>query len=64
MGRIKNEEIKRLASELMEKSKDSFGDNFEHNKMALEQMNVTSSKRIRNKVAGYITRKIRQEKKE
>lgn len=59
MGRIKSTLIKRTARKLMEES-DLFSDKFEENKKTLG--NSMPSKRIRNMVAGYVTRLKRQEK--
>ncbi|MDP2947386.1 MAG: 30S ribosomal protein S17e [Nanoarchaeota archaeon] len=55
MGRIKSKLIKRTGKQLVEKMPDSFGKTFEENKRALGNT-IIDSKRIRNRVAGYITR--------
>jgi len=54
MGRIKSKLIKRTTRQLIENSDESFGKTFEDNKKALGS-NLTS-KKMRNKIAGYITR--------
>lgn len=54
MGRIKTTLIKRTTKQILEGSPDSFSKNFEENKKALG--NVLPSKRMRNSIAGYITR--------
>jgi len=54
MGRIKTALIKRTAKQLLESSPELFGTDFEHNKAALR--NIISAKRMRNSIAGYITR--------
>ena len=54
MGRIKSTLIKRTSRRLIENSDESFGKTFEENKKALG--NILSSKKIRNKIAGYIAR--------
>jgi small subunit ribosomal protein S17e len=54
MGRIKSTLIKRTARQLVEKSPESFSSDFEQNKKALG--NTMPSKRLRNRIAGYISR--------
>lgn len=54
MGRIKSTLIKRTAEQLMEQMPDIFAADFEKNKKILT--NVLPSKKIRNMVAGYISR--------
>jgi len=54
MGRIKSTLIKRTAEQLLERTSDAFSHSFEENKKILG--NLMPSKRIRNRVAGYITR--------
>ena len=60
MGKIKSKLIKRTARQLIEKSEDSFDEDFEKNKKALG--NSLNSKKTRNKIAGYLTR-IKKNKK-
>ena len=54
MGRIKSALIKRTAKKLIE-DKGIFTTDFEKNKIILNR--DMPSKRLRNKIAGYITRK-------
>ena len=54
MGRIKSTLIKRTSKQLIEKSDESFGKTFEENKKAIGS--TLSSKKMRNKIAGYIAR--------
>tara|TARA_Y100000310_G_C20609004_1_gene777008 strand:+ start:98 stop:349 length:252 start_codon:yes stop_codon:yes gene_type:complete len=61
MGRIKTTLVKRTARQLVEKTPESFGKEFEKNKKALGH--VLPSKRMRNMVAGYVTRINRNTKK-
>ena len=63
MGRIKTKPIKRVTNELYKKYKDRFTSNFNDNKKIVEEVLATDSKKIRNVVAGYITR-LNQEKAE
>ncbi len=53
MGRIKSTLIKRTARKLLEES-NSFSDNFKKNKQLIGK--TMPSKKLRNKIAGYITR--------
>ena len=54
MGRIKSTLVKRTSKQLLKKSDESFGKTFEENKKALG--NTLSSKKMRNKIAGYVAR--------
>jgi len=54
MGRIKSTLIKRTSRKLIESSNESFGKTFEENKKALGS--ILPSKKMRNKIAGYIAR--------
>jgi len=58
MGRIKSKLVKRTGHLLL-KQENKFTEKFEQNKFLLR--NLTPSKKIRNKVAGYIAR-LRKEK--
>ena len=60
MGKIRTTMIKRLAKELVEKYPGKFTIVFEENKQQLKNIGIFQSKRIRNRVAGYIVRIIRQ----
>ena len=53
MGRIKSKLVKRTGRNLL-KEENKFNDNFEDNKKLLKDL--TPSKKIKNQVAGYITR--------
>ena len=55
---IKPSYIKTLGNELVAKQRDNFSNNFEENKQQLGTSAVVGSKRVRNRIAGYITRKI------
>ncbi len=56
MGRIKTTMIKNLGTKLLKKYPDKFTSDFEHNKIVLKDLGIIDSKKIRNKVAGYIVR--------
>jgi small subunit ribosomal protein S17e len=55
---IKPSYIKTLGNELVAKQRTNFSNNFEDNKQQLDKSAVIGSKRVRNRIAGYITRKI------
>ncbi|MCF3652571.1 MAG: 30S ribosomal protein S17e [Aigarchaeota archaeon] len=62
MGRVKIRKIKVLAKEVIEKFPDKVSADFELNKLLVSQVLIGQvSKKIRNKVAGYITRLVRRE---
>ena len=56
MGRIKTTLIKRNAKELMKLYGDKFSTIFEENKKKVEELVDVKSKKLRNIMAGYITR--------
>ena len=55
MGKVKTEQIKRVANELMERFPDKFTNNFDDNKRAVNELTQGTTTRIRNQIAGYIT---------
>lgn len=59
MGRIKSMAIKRVSRELIETNPGFFSDNFEKNKVLLS--GLFKLKKMRNSIAGYITRIIKKE---
>jgi len=60
MGRVKSTAIKRLGDELIQKYPDRFSTDFETNKEVLKEIKNIRSKKIRNILAGYITKKMVQ----
>ncbi|MEM0230578.1 MAG: 30S ribosomal protein S17e [Candidatus Woesearchaeota archaeon] len=57
MGRIKTNMIKRVSRELIEKHRSELTTDFEKNKKVVaEKLNFVPSKRVRNIIAGYVTR--------
>jgi small subunit ribosomal protein S17e len=63
MGRIKTVAIKSLGNELIKEHGSKFSADFEKNKEALNEVKEIKSKRVRNILAGYITRKMQSIKK-
>jgi small subunit ribosomal protein S17e len=60
MGKIRTRMIKRIAFRLLELYPDQFTTDFEKNKKILEEKfsSIMYSKKIRNKIAGYITSRV------
>ena len=56
MGRIKTTLVKRLTLKLFNTHRDSIKKDFEQNKKVVEELTNVESKKIRNIVAGYLTR--------
>ncbi len=56
LGNVKPAFIKRIALELMQRFPDEFTDDFEKNKMLVQELTTIATKNMRNRVAGYITR--------
>lgn len=63
MGRIKTRPMKALSLELLENYKDSFSTDYEENKLRVMELTDVKSKKLRNIIAGYITRMIKAEAK-
>jgi small subunit ribosomal protein S17e len=58
LGKVKTEHIKRLAKELLLRFPDKFSSNFDANKHAVDVLTQGATTKVRNQVAGYITRTI------
>ena len=56
MGKVKTEQIKRVGKELMARFPDKFSSNFEDNKHAVSALTQGATTKVRNQIAGYITR--------
>jgi small subunit ribosomal protein S17e len=56
MGKVKTEMIKRLAKELITRFPEKFSTSFEDNKHGVSELTKGATTRVRNQVAGYITR--------
>ncbi|PSP86570.1 30S ribosomal protein S17e [Halobacteriales archaeon QS_1_68_17] len=54
---IKPAYVKKTAKALMERYPDAFGPDFERNKELVAELTNVESKGVRNRIAGYITRK-------
>ena len=64
MGRIKTKLTKRVTHELVEKHRNKLSDNFEENKKVVNENTNVSSKKLRNIIAGYAARLVKQEQQE
>ncbi len=64
MGNITQQYIARVAVELLEKHPDDFTLDFQNNKKMVSEYCTVDSKNVRNKIAGYISRKVKQKRKE
>jgi small subunit ribosomal protein S17e len=60
---IKPSYIKNLGTELLARQRDYFSTSFDENKQQLAKSTVIGSKRVRNRIAGFITRKINAKKR-
>lgn len=60
MGRIKGTLIKRTTKELLKKNPGAFSEDFEHNKKEVGK--YVEQKKIRNSIAGYISRLVKKSK--
>jgi len=60
MGRIKTVLIKRIGRELVEKHPDKFKSDFNYNKPVVGRFLGSTSKKMRNIIAGYVTRLARR----
>lgn len=56
MGKVKTEHIKHLAKELITRFPDKFSTSFDDNKHMVSELTENITTRVRNQVAGYITR--------
>lgn len=61
MGRIKTKLVKRKVKELIGAHGDEFTEDFEENKKLAEKFMEFPSQKIRNIIAGYVTRLKRKE---
>jgi small subunit ribosomal protein S17e len=60
MGRIKQTYLKRVAKNLMAAHPGEFSADFDNNKVKVGELTTVQSKSIRNKIAGYLSRVMKQ----
>ena len=53
---MRPEHVKRIARELIERYPDRFTADFENNKKGVQSLTTVSSVKLRNRIAGYVTR--------
>ena len=56
MGKVRTETVKRAARELIERFPEKFTNEYEANKAAVNEVMKAPSKKLRNRIAGYVTR--------
>jgi len=54
---IKPAYIKKTANQLLERYPEAFSTDFEHNKESVAVLTNVQSKNVRNRIAGYVSRK-------
>ena len=55
MGKVRIEMVKRISRELVNRYDRSLTTDFEQNKQFLNEIGLDVSKKLRNKIAGYVT---------
>ncbi len=61
MGKVRTEMVKRISLELLDRYEKSFSTEFEQNKQFLNEIELDVTKKLRNRIAGYITRLVKIE---
>lgn len=56
LGKVRPEHVKKIARELVERYREKFSTDFQTNKKVLGSLAQISSAKLRNRIAGYITR--------
>lgn len=56
MGSVRTEQIKRMAKELIRRYPEKFSSDFEKNKHSVNNLVTGGTPKVRNQIAGYITR--------
>ncbi|HIP65347.1 MAG TPA: 30S ribosomal protein S17e [Pyrodictium sp.] len=59
MGKVRPGLVKRTARKLLEMYPDLFTEDFEHNKRVVSMLLEVESKKLRNQIAGYVTRLVK-----
>jgi len=63
LGKVRTETIKRIAKNLLERHPDKFTVDYEANKRVIDQIVDSRSKRLRNRISGYLTGLKKMEKR-
>jgi len=61
LGNVRTDQIKRTAKELIKRFPSKFSNNFEENKHLVGLLTQGTTIKIRNQIAGYITRRLAEE---
>jgi small subunit ribosomal protein S17e len=56
LGNVRTEQIKRVAKELIRRFPNKFSNNFDDNKRVVDTLVQGTTTKVRNQIAGYITR--------
>ena len=64
LGKVRTALVKRTAKKLLAAYPDYFSDDFEHNKKVVRAIVDIPSKKVKNQIAGYITRLVKIYKKQ
>jgi len=63
LGKVRPEKVKKIARELVKRHPTEFTTDFENNKKLLQSLATIYSTKLRNLIAGYITRLVAISKK-
>ena len=55
---IKPDYVKKTGNILLERYPEAFSEDFEQNKESVRELTTIDSKGVRNRIAGYVTRKV------
>jgi len=55
LGKVRTEMVKRIAKDLLERHPEKFTVDYETNKQVIDQIVDSRSKRLRNRISGYVT---------
>jgi small subunit ribosomal protein S17e len=56
LGKVRTDTVKRTSREVLRRFPERFTGDFESDKQAVNDLVSTQSKRLRNRIAGYVTR--------
>ena len=56
LGKVRTDTVKRTSREVLRRFPERFTGDFESDKLAVNDLVSTQSKRLRNRIAGYVTR--------
>ena len=59
MGRIRTSSVKRAAEDLLFSFPNQFSKKFDENKKIVDKLAEVGTKKLRNMIAGYITKKVK-----